>query len=117
MDSNNISDNIEEIQKFNRKENKISKEKCKGKFGNKDKMINNCYRCGKNHKINNCPAFGQTCHKCGMVNHYSKKCKSKSDHKINEIETVEEEKQFFIDVIGERNTKDVEKCWNCRAKN
>jgi len=38
-------------------------EELKGKYNsnnsNKDvKIINNCKRCGRNHKINNCPAFG-----------------------------------------------------------
>ena len=36
-----------------------------------------CIRCGTNHDLGQCPAFGQTCLKCQGKNHYAKMCFSK----------------------------------------
>jgi len=64
--------------------------------------------CGRNHKINNCLAFGKKCNKCEKLNHFAKQCKStKSESKINEIE----EKEFFIGVVGENKNKNSNKDW------
>jgi len=96
MDNGTNNCNIEEIQKF-KKNDQVGKqiEELKGKYNsNKNvKTINNCKRCGRNHKINNCSAYGKKCNKCEKLNHFAKQCKStKSESKINEIE----EKEFFL---------------------
>ncbi|KAF0747865.1 Uncharacterized protein FWK35_00020961 [Aphis craccivora] len=111
MDNGTNNCNIEEIQKF-KKYDQVGKqiEESKGKYNsNKNvKIINNCKRCGRNHKINNCPAYGKKCIKCEKLNHFAKQCKStKSESKINEIE----EKEFFIGVVGENKNKNIEKDW------
>ena len=36
-----------------------------------------CGRCGNNHG-SRCPAFGQSCHKCGKLGHFSKMCSTKN---------------------------------------
>jgi hypothetical protein len=41
--------------------------------------INNCTRCGRNHKINECPAFEKECRKCGKLNHFANMCKQKEN--------------------------------------
>lgn len=41
--------------------------------------INNCTKCGTNHSINRCPAYGKTCNKCKLLNHFSNMCKTKVD--------------------------------------
>jgi len=41
--------------------------------------INNCTRCGSTHSINRCPAYGKTCNKCKLLNHFLNQCKSKLD--------------------------------------
>lgn len=43
----------------------------KPKFKN---FINNCRNCGKNHKVNQCPAFGATCFNCKRKNHFASYC-------------------------------------------
>jgi len=35
-----------------------------------------CRRCGKTHQPRSCPAFGQTCSKCGRKNHFASKCRT-----------------------------------------
>lgn len=39
-------------------------------------VINNCTRCGKNHLINKCPAYGKTCSRCSKLNHFANFCKN-----------------------------------------
>ncbi|KAL4703523.1 hypothetical protein ACJJTC_019311 [Scirpophaga incertulas] len=51
---------------------------------NNVKMINGCRNCGTSHEINKCPAFKQTCYKCGMSNHFSKVCRKSQKMKNNE---------------------------------
>jgi hypothetical protein len=43
--------------------------------------INNCTCCGRNHKINECPAFEKECRKCGKLKHFANMCKQKEDSK------------------------------------
>jgi len=57
------------------------------------KFINDCTRCGRSHKVNDCPAYGKICKECGLKNHFRNKCRkseingSKSQGQINNIET------------------------------
>lgn len=39
------------------------------------KMITSCKRCGSNHKINECFAYGKMCSKCNKLNNFAKCCK------------------------------------------
>ena len=36
----------------------------------------NCDRCGRGHARRQCPAYGQSCKKCGKMNYFYKQCKS-----------------------------------------
>lgn len=114
MDNGTNNCNVEEIQKFKKYDHQTQRgkqiEESKGKHNsNKNvKIINNCKRCGRNHKINNCPAYGKMCNKCKKLNHFAKQCRStKSESKINEIE----EKEFFIGVVGENKNNNSDKDW------
>ncbi len=39
-----------------------------------------CGRCGKSHPPRSCPAFGQTCRKCGRKSHFAKMCRSRGQY-------------------------------------
>ena len=60
--------------------------------GNSHKMKRNqCSRCGTVHAYKQCPAFGRTCGKCGIPNHFAKMCKAKhptrkQKHNVNAVE-------------------------------
>lgn len=43
-----------------------------------DKYINNCTKCGRNHKLNECSAYGKTCNKCKKLNHFANMCTTKN---------------------------------------
>ena len=45
----------------------------------KSKKLDNCDYCGHSHNKGNCPAYGKTCNKCGIKNHFEKKCRKKLD--------------------------------------
>lgn len=45
---------------------------------NKPKQINECSRCGRSHKIRECPAFGKKCNACSKLNHFSSMCKQRN---------------------------------------
>jgi hypothetical protein len=47
------------------------------------KMIKNCARCGQNHKINNCAAYGKICNICKKKNHFANMCKQKNKSNFN----------------------------------
>ena len=36
-----------------------------------------CGKCGKSHEQGNCPAYGKTCNKCKVINHFKAVCHSK----------------------------------------
>ena len=58
----------------------------------RDSPINRpeCRSCGYHHGNRQCPARGQTCHKCGEKNHFQSKCRS-TNPKVNNVEEVPEE--------------------------
>nr|XP_012228184.1 PREDICTED: uncharacterized protein LOC105675538 [Linepithema humile] len=85
----------------------------------KDKMISNCTRCGKNHIVNNCPAYGKVCGKCKRQNHFAAVCRSHNKIKINELEkekgkvdtlTTHEKGEYLIISAVNKNNKD-ENAW------
>lgn len=45
--------------------------------GKEEKKIFKCTKCHTNHGINECPAYGKKCHRCGKFNHYKVACKVK----------------------------------------
>jgi len=45
--------------------------------GEYNQNIFNYFKCGNQHAINKCPAFGKNCKLCGKLNHFAVKCKSK----------------------------------------
>ena len=40
--------------------------------------IRDCKYCGNNHARRQCPAYGKECKACGHENHFTKKCRSRS---------------------------------------
>ena len=46
-----------------------------------ESMIINCNRCGRNHGLRACPAYGQKCTACSGLNHYASHCKQKKQFK------------------------------------
>ena len=52
------------------------------KKGGRSHKISDCDYCAHSHDKSNCPAYGKTCNKCGMKNHFAKKCmQNNSDSK------------------------------------
>jgi hypothetical protein len=49
-----------------------------------DRIINNCSRCGRKHAIRRCPAYQQTCKKCGKRNHFATVCKTTVFNPVNQ---------------------------------
>lgn len=88
--------------------NKYSRDvKYEDKQGSKNqrKPDNNkfpCYRCRTEHGVRECPAFGQQCRKCGLMNHFAAACRNPRrpiaalgvDDKDEE-----EEEDIFVDLV------------------
>ncbi|XP_077262837.1 uncharacterized protein LOC143897799 [Temnothorax americanus] len=58
----------------------------------KEKVIVKCTKCGKNHNLNNCPAYEKFCTKCNKKNDFAIVCKSNYKKKVNEIQDMDEKK-------------------------
>ncbi|KAF0710957.1 Uncharacterized protein FWK35_00037749, partial [Aphis craccivora] len=77
---------------------KMSKEK-----GNVKTYKFNCYKCGKVHSINECPAYNRICNTCGNKNHFALMCKNKAKsenrnyekRENNQVNTVEKENEVY----------------------
>ena len=63
--------------------------------------INDCDNCGHSHDKGNCPAYGKTCNRCGMKNHFAKKCKQSN----NDVESRSHNRP--------RSKDDCDKCKSC----
>lgn len=63
---------------------------------------NKCRNCGYDvHKtIEQCPAKGQTCRKCGKMNHYQRVCRSKTVHDVENEQCEEENSDFYVDTVN-----------------
>lgn len=63
----------------------------------------NCFRCGRVHELNKCPAFGQSCRKCGILNHFSSQCKVKTGkqgiQQVSRVSNIDDDSTLFIDSI------------------
>lgn len=51
----------------------------------KKSQIINCNRCGRNHNVNECPAFRQECKACGLLNHFEIKCRNRDKNTVNSM--------------------------------
>ena len=51
-------------------------------------VIHVARQCGYRHSKDKCPVQGQTCKKCGRLNHFAKVCRSKVA-KVNELQHLE----------------------------
>jgi hypothetical protein len=61
-----------------------------------------CRRCGTFHKYRQCPAWGQTCKRCGGPNHFAEVCKSRSVQVVgvDQSDSEEEESEFYVNAIN-----------------
>ena len=66
-----------------------------------------CKFCGKTHRFvkSECPAWGKTCSKCGLKNHFKVMCPRVTVHTVREEECDEE----WVNSIAKKKTKEV-KC-------
>lgn len=99
-----ISASVSKVSAKKRFEKSFSK---KGKQ-KQPQIINGCTRCGKSHKVNECPAFGAECYKCGKKNHFGKKCRNKSIKHIthkeeNNIKSSSSSEELFIGVVSQKS--------------
>ena len=67
---------------------------------NKKGFIQNCYRCGKSHKIRQCPAYGKTCSFCDIKGHFKHMCKKKKNYfeqpaKQKQTETISKKREEY----------------------
>ncbi|XP_077255650.1 uncharacterized protein LOC143893810 [Temnothorax americanus] len=72
------------------------------KFKGKDAATKDCRRCGTNHGLRECPAYGKKCKKCGKLNHYAIGCKVKKIKELTEQTNVQSESKdssFCIDQV------------------
>lgn len=58
--------------------------------GNKSKHRDECTFCGGQHGPRNCPAYGKTCHKCNLRNHFSSVCRTVACLSVNDDNQSEE---------------------------
>ena len=56
-----------------------------------DLVINNCKYCGKQHKVQQCPAFCKMCRNCGKRNHFANVCHTSSSKSMNKIKAAAED--------------------------
>ena len=89
--------------------------KLKKSTNSADLVINNCKYCGKQHKVQQCPAFGKR--NCGKRNHFANVCHSSSSKGMYKIEAEAEDdndndnnnEQFF-------NISSIVNCNNLKSK-
>lgn len=63
-------------------------------------VIDECMRCGKLQKINECPGYSKKCGNCGKLNHFKIKCRRNIEDKPRrQVDNIEIEKYVTLDVI------------------
>lgn len=60
--------------------------------------ITDCRSCGGEHEINNCPAYGKKCSKCGKLNHFRRKC-YKNTRQLNQMEQQEDTGGLCVETV------------------
>ena len=60
--------------------------KLKKSTNSADLVINNCKYWGKQHKVQQCPAFGKMCRNCGKRNHFENVCLTSPSKVMHQIE-------------------------------
>ena len=73
-----------------------------------------CGRCGSHHKPRECKAFGYTCHKCQVKNHFAHMCRAKNTNPgsqmLHEVEqhadSDTDEEPFLGELVLSQNNKD-----------
>ena len=64
------------------------------------RQIQDCRRCGRSHKVRQCPAYGKQCRACGLMNHFSAVCmKRRTNRAVNEA--------TYNGYSDEEDTKDI----------
>lgn len=69
------------------------------------KMINNCSRCGRTHKIRECPAFGKQCNACKKSNHFSSMCKPRNITTISAHDVSDDQNEFYVGLVEEERNE------------
>lgn len=68
----------------------------------------NCYKCGKTHSVNECPAYNKNCNICGYKNHFAIMCKNKIKSESKQLNIVEEDDKvteyLLLEKIGVGDT-------------
>ena len=64
--------------------------------------LQDCKYCRRQHGKRECPAYGQTCRKCGKKKHFQVKCRAAQLSNVHMNEEV-----FFVGLIGDRSSKAV----------
>jgi hypothetical protein len=105
--------NIHEFKSSSSQQNFESRntKKRKQRDRRKEKPQTKCSRCDyDDHELRNCPANGQTCHKCQGRNHFAGVCRSsvKSVHVVEESSDSETE-MYIGTVTKKKNSKNE---WN-----
>ena len=70
---------------------------------NRKKPNEKCGRCGYDRTHKKCPAMGQQCGFCKKMNHYSKLCRSKEVHNLQEVDdpdNSEDDSPLFVYSVG-----------------
>lgn len=82
----------------------------KSESESKKSTVKDCKYCGQTHEFKRCPAYGETCRKCGNQNHFAVKChtghkragasskKTFSSKTMHAVDTSDEE--FFIGSVN-----------------
>lgn len=72
------------------------------KYKQKHAQDSKCRNCGYDSHKNNevCPAKGQSCRKCGKLNHFMRVCRSKTVHEVkSEFQEEQDMSDFYVDTV------------------
>ena len=117
-----LSNSSIEVESLNQNSDRKSRRKHQEKMqpSKRASKTNRCSRCGSSHGPKQCPALGQTCHKCHGNNHFAKMCRSKALHtpytksRVYEVrkeestdESSAEENELFIGELMKTTTGNI----------
>ena len=98
-------DNLHNVHSISKKKTRTGKSQERKSTAAAEVLID-CKFCGRKHvkDKSKCPAYGQTCRKCGDKNHFAVKCKTKkssrADQKLNLVEESDSEfEEYTIDAV------------------